>query len=254
MLALAFRNAPIMPISASPFVAGAGLRVPAFAADGYSVRRGAGVVRLALGSGRGAAWRQSQHARSFVAAAKDAGHRPGGALAGAAGLRRTAGHQPAQSGTSGLRLRHRESRHSSKSIRRCPATPPSASTRSIARSRTVCCNYPMCKASSLALYSPLSFDNWGEFVAVEGKGDPKPERRERLFVGPGQPAVLFHHRAERRARTRFQSDRQPWFAAGRHRQRGLRQALFRQRRPAGQALRHEQRELCRRLRNRRRGA
>ena len=27
---------------------------------------------------------------------------------------------------------------------------------------------------SFALYSPLSFDNWGEYVAVEGKGDPKP--------------------------------------------------------------------------------
>lgn len=27
---------------------------------------------------------------------------------------------------------------------------------------------------SLALYSPLTFDNWGEFVAIEGKGEPKP--------------------------------------------------------------------------------
>ena len=33
---------------------------------------------------------------------------------------------------------------------------------------------PNVQSVSLALYSPLSFDNWGEFVAVEGKGDPKP--------------------------------------------------------------------------------
>jgi predicted permease len=33
---------------------------------------------------------------------------------------------------------------------------------------------PNVQSASLALYSPLSFDNWGEFIAVEGKGDPKP--------------------------------------------------------------------------------
>jgi predicted permease len=33
---------------------------------------------------------------------------------------------------------------------------------------------PNVRSVSLALYSPLSFDNWGEYVAVEGKGDPKP--------------------------------------------------------------------------------
>jgi len=33
---------------------------------------------------------------------------------------------------------------------------------------------PNVDSVSLALYSPLSFDNWGEFIAVEGKGDPKP--------------------------------------------------------------------------------
>ncbi|MGO9517500.1 MAG: ABC transporter permease [Candidatus Korobacteraceae bacterium] len=33
---------------------------------------------------------------------------------------------------------------------------------------------PNVQSVSLALYSPLSFDNWGEFIAVEGKGDPKP--------------------------------------------------------------------------------
>ncbi len=33
---------------------------------------------------------------------------------------------------------------------------------------------PNVQSVSLALYSPLSFDNWGEYVAVEGKGDPKP--------------------------------------------------------------------------------
>ena len=33
---------------------------------------------------------------------------------------------------------------------------------------------PNVQSVSLALYSPLSFDNWGESVAVEGKGDPNP--------------------------------------------------------------------------------
>ncbi len=33
---------------------------------------------------------------------------------------------------------------------------------------------PNVESASLALYGPLSFDNWGEYVAVEGKGDPKP--------------------------------------------------------------------------------
>ena len=33
---------------------------------------------------------------------------------------------------------------------------------------------PNVQSVSLALYSPLDFDNWGEYVAVEGKGDPKP--------------------------------------------------------------------------------
>jgi predicted permease len=33
---------------------------------------------------------------------------------------------------------------------------------------------PNVQKVSLALYSPLSGDNWGEWVAVEGKGDPKP--------------------------------------------------------------------------------
>ncbi len=34
---------------------------------------------------------------------------------------------------------------------------------------------PNVQRVSLALYSPLSGDNWGEWVAVEGKGDPKPD-------------------------------------------------------------------------------
>jgi len=33
---------------------------------------------------------------------------------------------------------------------------------------------PNVQSVSFAIYSPLSFDNWGEYVAVEGKGDPKP--------------------------------------------------------------------------------
>ena len=33
---------------------------------------------------------------------------------------------------------------------------------------------PNVQSVGLALYSPLTFDNWGEYVAVEGKGDPKP--------------------------------------------------------------------------------
>ena len=33
---------------------------------------------------------------------------------------------------------------------------------------------PNVHSVSFAIYSPLSFDNWGEYVAVEGKGDPKP--------------------------------------------------------------------------------
>ncbi len=33
---------------------------------------------------------------------------------------------------------------------------------------------PNVQSASLALYSPLSGDNWGEWVAIEGKGDPKP--------------------------------------------------------------------------------
>ncbi len=33
---------------------------------------------------------------------------------------------------------------------------------------------PNVQKASLALYSPLSGDNWGEMVAVEGRGDPKP--------------------------------------------------------------------------------
>jgi predicted permease len=33
---------------------------------------------------------------------------------------------------------------------------------------------PNIKSTSLALYSPMSGDNWGEMIAVEGKGDPKP--------------------------------------------------------------------------------
>jgi predicted permease len=33
---------------------------------------------------------------------------------------------------------------------------------------------PNVQSVSFALYSPLSFDNWGENVAVEGKGDPSP--------------------------------------------------------------------------------
>ncbi len=33
---------------------------------------------------------------------------------------------------------------------------------------------PNVQSASLALYSPMSFDNWGEMVAIEGKGDPKP--------------------------------------------------------------------------------
>jgi predicted permease len=33
---------------------------------------------------------------------------------------------------------------------------------------------PGVQSASLALYSPMSFDNWGELVAIEGKGDPKP--------------------------------------------------------------------------------
>jgi predicted permease len=32
---------------------------------------------------------------------------------------------------------------------------------------------PNVQSVSFALYSPLSFDNWGEYVAVEGKGEPK---------------------------------------------------------------------------------
>ncbi|HUI85019.1 MAG TPA: ABC transporter permease [Candidatus Binatia bacterium] len=33
---------------------------------------------------------------------------------------------------------------------------------------------PNVQSVSLALYSPMSGENWGEMVAVEGKGDPKP--------------------------------------------------------------------------------
>ena len=33
---------------------------------------------------------------------------------------------------------------------------------------------PNVQSVSFALYSPLSFDNWGEYVAVEGKGEPRP--------------------------------------------------------------------------------
>ena len=47
-----------------PFLAGAGLRVPALAADRCGVWRRAGVVRLALRSRRSAAWREPQHARA----------------------------------------------------------------------------------------------------------------------------------------------------------------------------------------------
>ena len=37
---------------------------------------------------------------------------------------------------------------------------------------------PNVHSASLALYSPMSFDNWGEMVAIEGRGDPTPDSHD----------------------------------------------------------------------------
>ena len=37
---------------------------------------------------------------------------------------------------------------------------------------------PNVQSASLALYGPLSFDNWGELVAIEGRGDPTADLNE----------------------------------------------------------------------------
>ena len=39
---------------------------------------------------------------------------------------------------------------------------------------------PNVHSASFALYSPMSFDNWGEMVAIEGRGDPKPDTHDEV--------------------------------------------------------------------------
>ena len=95
MLAMAFRNAPVMPISAIPSWPVLGFAFLLSLLTGRALRRGASLVCVAFRPRRSAAWGQPQYPRSFSVTAKAAGHRTGRAFPGAAGLRRTAGRQPA---------------------------------------------------------------------------------------------------------------------------------------------------------------
>ncbi len=62
---------------------------------------------------------------------------------------------------------------------------------------------PNVQKASLALYSPLAGENWGEMVAVEGTRRSQAERGECFFLGSGEPPIFLHHRTKHRSWARF---------------------------------------------------
>src|SRR4029079_17597918 len=50
---------------------------------------------------------------------------------------------------------------------------------------------PNVQSASLAGYSPLSGNNWGELIAIEGRGDPKADMADGGFLGGGRRPHVF---------------------------------------------------------------
>ena len=98
------RNAQFLPISTRPSLARAGVRVRPGAGHRHHLRRGAGLVRDADGSGRRAARLGPQHQRSLVVRAQGAARRAGHAVGRARRRRDDAGAQPEQARAPGFRL------------------------------------------------------------------------------------------------------------------------------------------------------
>ena len=183
MLALAFRSATFTPISATPSWPVLGFAFLLSLLTGVVF----GVVPAWFASHSDPAEALHGANRStreaFVAAAEDAGHRPGCALAGAAGLRRTAAPACA---TWNIRTwasprQSRQRRHQSTAAQLHPGA-PGCLYRAI-EDRLL--QLPNVQSASLALYSPLSRDNWGEYGRGRGQGRSQTERRECFLLGPG---------------------------------------------------------------------